>query len=66
MLRDLYVAEVLHKHRQEELHQVTLHAWKYSKEKTNSSGLFFPRLFVRNSRSAASPAVKSTKGKVKV
>ncbi len=44
MLRDLYVAEVLHKHRQEQLHQVTLHAWKYSKEKTKFQLSFFPSL----------------------
>ncbi len=45
MLRDLYVAEVLHRHRQEELQQVTLHAWKYSKQKNRLKWSLFPSLF---------------------
>lgn len=45
MLRDLYVAEVLHKHRQEELHQVTLHAWKYLKKKDNLKWSFSTSIF---------------------
>lgn len=44
MLKELYVAELLHKHRQMELQQVSLHAWKYAKEKTKWRWSFFPSL----------------------
>lgn len=45
MLRDLYVTEILHKHRQEQLHQVTLHAWKYLKKKDNLEWSSSPSFF---------------------
>lgn len=45
MLRDLYVTEVLHKHRQKELHQVTLHAWKYLKNKNKLEWSFSTSIF---------------------
>ncbi|MNM65094.1 hypothetical protein D3C81_765180 [compost metagenome] len=48
MLRDLFVAEVLYKHRQEQLHQVTLHAWKHLRKRDSlklrfSLSLFSPK-----------------------
>lgn len=45
VLRELFVAEVLHKHRQEQLQQVTLHAWKNLRKKDTLKLRFFSSLF---------------------